>query len=265
MKKIGLIAGGGELPLEFVRAVKKSGAKVIVFAIRAVASPELEKQADKIYWMNVGQYRKFAFLLITNGIHDLALLGKIDKNVIYEGSYDKEARNALDKLKDKKDYSILGEITRHLGKICVKVIDPSPYLAHLLPEKGVLTQNLPDERIESDIRLGYDMAKKITDLDIGQTIIVKGGTVVAVEAMEGTDAVITRAGKIAGEGCVMVKVARPKQDMRWDVPVVGPQTVQKLCENRFSALAIENSKMFIVDKEKMKELADSANLVIKVI
>lgn len=265
MGRIGLVAGGGKLPLEFIRAVKRKGGTVVVFAIQGQASPELEREADRIYWMNVGQYRKFAFLLIRNGIRELALLGKIEKNVLYSGIYDREARIALEKLKDKKDYSILGEITRHLNKICVKVMDPAEYLSHLFPASGVLTECRADERMERDIEFGYKTAKKMAEMDIGQTIIIKDGAVVAVEAMEGTDAAVSRAGAIAGKGCVMVKVSRPDQDMRWDVPVVGPETVQKLCENGFSALAIESGKMFVVDKEKMKSLADSAGLVIKVI
>ncbi|MFC1643890.1 LpxI family protein [Candidatus Omnitrophota bacterium] len=266
MAKVGLIAGGGSLPVEFVRSARQSGDTVVAFAIRGMASSRLEEEADKIYWMDIGEYRKFAFLLIKERIRHLALIGTVNKSLIYEsGTYDKEAREGLKSLQNKKDYSILGEITRHLGRMGVEVIDGMKYLSHLLPEKGVLSRTAADARVEEDINFGYDVAKKLAGMDIGQTVVVKGGAVVAVEAMEGTDETIVRAKKTAGEGCVMVKVSRPKQDMRWDVPTVGPATMEKLIENKFSAIAIENAKMFLIEKEKFLSLADSGNIVVKVV
>ncbi|MFH1878610.1 MAG: UDP-2,3-diacylglucosamine diphosphatase LpxI [Candidatus Omnitrophota bacterium] len=266
MRKIGLIAGGGDLPLEFVRSVKSHGDKIIVFALKDMALSQIEKEADKTYWMEIGQYRKFGFLLLTNRIRELVLMGKVDKKVIYkEGKYDREYSGSLKKLENKKDYSILGEITRHLRRIGVEVIDGIEYLSHLFPEKGVLSETLPDNRIEEDIAFGYEIVKKLADMDIGQTVVVKEKTIVAVEAMEGTDSTISRAGSIAGAGCVMVKVSRPRQDMRWDVPTVGPDTMRRLCENRFSAIAIENNRMFMLDRPEFIRGADENNLVVKVI
>ncbi|MFH1305703.1 MAG: UDP-2,3-diacylglucosamine diphosphatase LpxI [Candidatus Omnitrophota bacterium] len=266
MEKVGLIAGGGLLPLEFIRSARSEGQKVVVFAIRGQASPLLEKESDKLYQMDVGEYKKFAFLLVKERIRRLALVGKVPKNIIYKNeSYDKEGKEYLEKLRDKKDYSILEEITKHLGKIGVEVISGMEYLAHLLPKKGVLTATVPDERMKTDIALGYDTAGKLAGMDIGQTVVVKNGTIVAVEAMEGTDATITRAHEIAGDGCVMVKVSRPDQDMRWDVPTVGPETIAGLVRNKFSALAIENGRMFFVDKDRSVKAADAAGLIIEVL
>ncbi len=266
MKKVGLIAGGGTLPLEFVRSARRLGVAVVVFAIQDMASPRLEEEADKVYRLNVGQYKKFAFLLLKERIRRLALLGKVDKDVIYRsGTYDEEARNAMKELRDKKDYSILEEITRHLGRFGVEVIDGTRYLSHLLPEKGVLSRTLPDERVEQDIAFGYEAARKLAGMDIGQTVVIKDKTVVAVEAMEGTDRTIARAGSVAGSGCVMVKVSRPDQDMRWDVPTVGPDTVAALAKGAFSALAIESGRMFLLEKEKLLQMADSAGIVVKAI
>ena len=122
---------------------------------------------------------------------------------------------------------------------------------------------MPDKRIEEDILFGYDMAKKLAGMDIGQTVIIKGKSVVAVEAMEGTDQTIKRAGEVAGAGCVMVKVSRPDQDMRWDVPTVGVETIKKMTEQRFSALAIESGKMFIVDRQELLWTADNSNMVVQ--
>jgi len=265
MKRTGLIAGGGKLPLEFVKQAKARGEKIVVFALIDMASKEIEKDADKVYWLKIGQYTKFAFLLVKERIRRLALVGKVDKNMIFKEKIDKEAETSLEKLKDRKDYSILEEITRHLKKLGVEVIDGMEYLSHLLPQKGILSLAHPDEAIRGDIEFGYGLAKELAGMDVGQTVIVKNKTVVAVEAMEGTDAVIERARTLAGAGCVMVKVSRPNQDLRWDVPTVGAETMKKLTENSFSALALESSKMFLVDKEEMVALANAYKVVLEVL
>lgn len=264
MSKLGVIAGGGTLPVELAKSAKDRGEKVVVFALEGMASPELEKIADRVYWMEIGQYRKFAFLLLKERIRKLVLAGKVDKNVIYkENNADGSYKKHFNKLKDKKDYSILEEITRHLKRVGVEVVDGMKYLKHLLPEAGVIGEVQPDERIEKDINFGYSVAKRLADLDIGQTVVVKNEAIVAVEAMEGTDATIERSREIAGEGCVMVKVSRTKQDMRWDVPTVGPDTIQKLSDNSFSAMAIESGKMYLIDKEEFIRSANSCNIVVK--
>ena len=266
MGKVGLIAGGGALPIEFARRARAKGDIVIVFAVRDMASPSIEREADRVYWMKVTQYKKFIFLLFRNRIKKLALIGKIDKSVIYEdnGPKDREYVKAMSRLDDKKDYSILEEFTRRLRRIGVEVIDGMEYLSHLLPPSGILGSAQPDERIQRDMEFGFKAARELAGMDIGQTVIVKDRNIVAVEAIEGTDAVIERAGKLAGPGCVMVKAGRPAQDLRWDVPTVGPETMKRLVENAFSAIAIESGKMFLAEKEKFVALADAAGVVIKV-
>lgn len=264
MNRIGLIAGSGNLPFEFARSAKEQGEHVVIFAIKDVASPALKDIADKIYWLDVGQYKKFLFLLLAERVRHVALIGKVDKNLIYrEGTHDEEYTTALKNLDNKKDYSILEEITRHLGRIGIQVVDGTKYLAHLLPEKGILGKEIPEENVEEDILFGYDIAKKLAGMDIGQTVVVKDKTVVAVEAMEGTDETISRSGKTAGKGCVMIKVSRPDQDGRWDVPTVGPDTMTALSENGFKALAIESGKMYLVDKQQLIDIADSSGIIVK--
>jgi DUF1009 family protein len=264
MDKVALIAGGGTLPLEFIRSAKKTGDKVVVFALNKMASPELDKEADKIYWLDIGQYAKFVFFIMKERVRKLAFIGKVDKSIIYkEKKQDDQTREGLKTLKDKKDYSIMEEITRRLKQVGIEVIDGKKYLSHLLAEKGLLSKTTPDERIEEDIEFGFETAKKLAGMDIGQTVVVKNKTIVAVEAMEGTDATIDRAGPIAGDGCVMIKVSRPQQDMRWDVPTVGLETMKKLAENKFSALAIESGRMYLVEKDKFIEMADSSNIAVK--
>jgi DUF1009 family protein len=266
MSRIGLIAGKGALPLEFAHSVKNAGEKVIVFALEGMASPEIEKIADKVHWVNVGQYKKFVFLLLKERIRQLAFIGKVQKNLIYEREdFDKEANVGLKNLLDRKDTSIFEEITKRLRMLGIEVIEATRYLSHMLPEKGSLSQETPDAQLEADISFGRKIAKKIAGMDIGQTVVIKDKSVVAVEAMEGTDATILRAKEVAGEGCVMVKVSRPEQDMRWDVPTVGPDTMAKLIENGFKALAIESGKMFLLEKEKTLKMADEAKIVLEVI
>lgn len=266
MKKIGLIAGGGLLPLEFLRAAKKAGESVVVFALVDMASPEIEKEADKIYWIKIGQVAKFIFLLFKERIRDLAMLGKVSKNVIYQTeTHDAPGRELLKKVKDKKDYSLLKEITRRLGHIGVEVVDAKRYLAHLSPGKGIMSRTAPNKATGLDIRFGYDAARRLADMDIGQTVIVKGQTIVALEAMEGTDCTIERAADIAGQGCVMVKVSRTRQDMRWDVPTVGPATMERLVKGKYAAIAIESGSMFLLEKEKFVKMADEAGIIIEVI
>ncbi len=261
MEKVGLVAGSGILPLEFVWSAKKLGEKVVVFALKDMASPELEKAADRVYWLGVGEQKKLVFLLLKERIRKLSLLGKVDKNNVYKmKDEDPESKKILNDLRDNKDYSILAEITRRLKLIGVEVVDNMRYLSHLIPEKGILGLTAPDKRVEEDLKFGYDIAKKLAGMDIGQTVVVKGRAIVAVEAMEGTDEVIARAGRVAGKGCVMVKVSRPDQDFRWDVPTVGPATLEKLAEHSFAAIGLESRSMYIIEKEKMVRFADDKGI-----
>jgi hypothetical protein len=231
-----------------------------------MASEKLNDVADRIYWVDVTQYKLLIFNLIRERIRNMALLGKVDKKIIYNKNIkDKEVTSDLDKLKDKKDYSILEGVTKHLARFGVRVIDSADYLSHLIPEKGLLTSFQVPREVEEDVLFGREIAKKIADMDIGQTIVVKYKSVVAVEAMEGTNEVIKRANKIAGKGCVMIKVSRSEQDLRWDVPVVGPETMDLLLENGFSALAIESGKMYLVDRENFLKKANQHNITVKVI
>jgi len=266
MKKIGLIAGGGSLPLEFIKQANARCEKVVVFALTGMADEKIERQAaDKVYWLKIGQYTKFAFLLVKERIRHLALLGKVEKKALFNEKYDIEAENTLKKLKTHEDYSILEEITKHLKKIGIEVIDGKEYLSHLVPKKGFLSIIRPDEKISADIAFGYNIAKQIAGMDIGQTVIVKDKTVVAVESIEGTDEAIKRAGTLAGRGCVMVKVSRPKQDTRWDVPTVGSDTMRLLAENGFSAMAIESKKMFLVDQKETIDLSNINKIILQVL
>ena len=266
MEKIGLIAGSGELPIIFAKEARKKGVKVIGFAINGIASPSLGKECDRIHWLTVGQIKKFIFLFTVERIKKIVMLGKVDKSIIYNGlKKDEKPLNFLKNSKDKSDYAILDKITSEFEKKGVKVIDALKYLSNLLPPKGVLTKKHPSQKEYNDISFGFKTAKEIARLDIGQSVIVKDKSIVSVEAMEGTDRTIERAAKFCGEGFIVVKVSRPQQDMRWDVPVAGPETIKLIAENKGRVLAIEEKKMFLVDKQSCVKIADDNNISIVVV
>ncbi|MBF0216148.1 MAG: UDP-2,3-diacylglucosamine diphosphatase LpxI [Candidatus Omnitrophica bacterium] len=267
IKKIGLAAGAGELPLEFIRAVKSRGIQVPVFAVNGVTSPDIEKEADKVYWLNFGEFAKVMFFMLKEQLRHIALLGAISRGLIYgsHGKYDEESGEILARSVNKRDYSILREVTEKLKKVGVQVVDPSEYLGHLIPVPGVLGNVNPSGTMDKDIAYGFRIAKEIAGHDIGQTVIVRDGVVIGVEAAEGTNAVIERAGKIAGAGCVMIKAGRPQQDMRWDVPTIGMETITRLIDNKFKCLAIESGKMFFLQKQAAVQLADANSLSIVVL
>ena len=266
MKRIGLVAGGGKLPIVFAKKAHEKGITVIGFAIQDMALSEFDGECDRAHRVSIGDIKKFIFLLIAERIKEIVLLGKVDKTIMYRYlKKGEKAKQILETAKDKSDYSLLDRFTKELKKIGITVVDGMEYLEDLFPKKGVLTERKPNSKETEDIEFGAKIAKEIAGLDIGQTIIVKDKSVVSVEAMEGTDKTIERAASIANEGFSVVKVARPKQDMRWDVPVIGPDTVRCIAKNKGSILAIEKGKMFLVDQEDCVRIADENNISIVVL
>jgi len=263
MERIGLIAGGGELPIFFANEARKRGAKIIGFAIKEMALPEFDKACDRCHRLSIWQVKKFIFLLLAERIKKIAMLGKVDKSVIYSRTEkDEEAVKILEGSSDRSDYGLLDKITKEFSKLGIEVINGMEYLSDLVPEKGILTKNFPTDSEYEDINFGVRIAREIARLDIGQTVVVKNKAVVTVEAMEGTDDTINRAADICGNGFTVAKVSRPKQDMRWDVPVVGPSTIELIAVKGGKALAIEEKRMFLVDKESSIRIADQNGISI---
>lgn len=267
MERIGLIAGAGRLPIIFAKEARKKGAKVIGFAIKEMASPDFNDACDRVHWLGPGQVKKLLFLLIAERIKKIAMLGKVDKSIIYGNliKKDKEISDFFKSSKDKKDYTILDEITSEFQKRGIEVISGIEYLADLLPAKGVLTKREPSEKERDDIFFGFKIAKEIAGSDVGQTVIVKNKAVISVEAMEGTNQTIKRAAKLCPEGFSVIKVARPNQDMRWDVPAVGPETVELIARSKGKVLAIEEKKTFLVEKASCVKMADENDISIVVV
>jgi Uncharacterized protein conserved in bacteria len=227
----------------------------------------LEKHVDKFMWFELGSLQKAIFSVVANRINRLVLVGKLRKDIFFKNdeSLDKDTNLILGKLSDRKDYSILSEVSKLIGKFGLEIIDPSPFLQELIPQKGLLTKRAPTEQEAEDIRYAVDIARELARFDIGQTVAVKNKTVIALEAVEGTDATVVRAGSISNKGFVVAKVARPNQDMRFDVPLVGLETAEALIKAGATALALEGGKTFLINKEEIIKLADANNLAIIIV
>ena len=267
MAKIGLVAGGGKLPIIFSGIAKANGDEVVAFGIKGITDPNLEKCVDKIHWLVWGDLKKAMMLLLMERIKNIVLLGKISKEMVFKetNSLDTEAKDVMGKIGDKKDYSILTGVATALKKVGVEVIDPTVYLKTLVPSKGVLTQHEPSEREMDDIKYGLAIATELAKLDIGQTIVVKDKTVIAVEAAEGTDETISRAGKLVKDGFVVIKVARPAQDMRFDIPLAGPDTLSSIERSGGTVLALESGKTLLIDKEELIKRADANDISVVIV
>lgn len=262
MAKIGLVAGGGDIPITFADRAKARGDTVIALGIRGLTSDSLESHVDKMHWFSWGALQKAILVVVTAGIRTIVLLGKIQKSVAFDKDavLDNDARTVLSTAAGKKDYAILQGVEKMLKKIGITIMDPSPYLEDLIPKVGTITRKAPSEKEWLDINYGRTVARAFAGFDVGQTVVVKDKTVIAIEAMEGTDETIRRSGVLVGGDFVVVKMARPQQDMRFDVPLVGLDTVKALDAARGKVLALEAGKTFLCDREDIIKFADDKGL-----
>ncbi|MDO8535603.1 MAG: UDP-2,3-diacylglucosamine diphosphatase LpxI [Candidatus Omnitrophota bacterium] len=267
MARIGLVAGHGELPLIFARKAKEKGDTVIALGLKGSTSEELEKYVEKIYWFEWGDLKKAMLLAVTQRLRRIALLGKIDKDILFrdKSKLDDESKKIVSSSGGKKDYNILKGVANLVKTVGIEIIDPTPYLEELIPVKGVLTKRSPTKEEEQDIEYGRKIALELARFDVGQTVIVKDKTVIALEAVEGTDDTIQRAGKLVDGGFTVVKMARPDQDARFDVPLVGPETIKAIAQNKGKVLALEQKRTFLMNKEESIRIADDSGLSIIVI
>lgn len=267
MARIGLVAGEGRLPIVFARMAKDKGDTVIAIGVKGMTDPSLERYVHKLHWLEWGNWKKGLLLCVSERIGNIIMLGKLKKDKFFKDrdQLDDEAKRILDKLGDKKDSSIFNEASKYLSKIGVKIIDSTTYMNSLIPRKGTLTKREPVKSEWADIEYGRTIAMELSRFDIGQTLAIKDKTVIALEAVEGTDETISRAGRLTDSGFVAVKMARPDQDMRFDVPLVGPETLQRLIEAGGTALAMESDKTLLMDKDEVISLADRNNISIVII
>jgi DUF1009 family protein len=264
VNKIGLIAGNGRFPIIFAQAARKKGVEIVAIGINEETSKELEKFVNKIYWLGVGELEKLLKILKEENIRSVVMAGQVKHKLLFDNNVkiDKRMQFLLGGLKNKKTDSIIGAVARLLGLSGIKVLSSITFLSDHLPERGVLTKISPDARQLKDIEFGRRIAKVIAGLDLGQSIAVKDMVVLAVESIEGTDEAIRRAAKYGKEGIVVIKVTKPRQDMRFDVPVIGPDTIKLLQEVKAGCLAIEAKKTLIIDKPETLRLAESGGISI---
>lgn len=264
MQKIGLIAGNRKFPLIFCEAAKKKNCYVVAIAIKKDTLSKIERFADKVYWLSLKEYSRIFEILKSEEIKKIVMAGQISPHRLFnsEINYDARLKKIIASIRDKKADTIFGAISKDLKDAGFELLDSTLYLEDFLPQKGTLTKRMPTFAEWDDIYFGLDLAKEIGLLDIGQTVAVKQRAVIAVEALEGTDNLILRAGKIARDGIIVVKVSKPNQDTRFDIPVVGLITIKNLIKVKAKCLAIEARRTLFIDKEQSIRLANKHNFCI---
>ena len=250
MARLGLLAGVGTLPFEFVQTAKKQGHEIVCIAVVPDVDTRLRSYSDKYFEINVFKLNKILKTLCEANVKEVTMLGKVTKEYLYKRKLvipDLRTVKLLNKLRklDFKDDTIMLALVDELEGSGLKVMDQTKYLKPLMPPPQIFTHAMPSEEQMDDIAFGFKTAKLIGQMDMGQTVVVKDKAVMAVEAIEGTDACIRRGGKLAGKGAVVVKVAKPNQDPRFDVPAVGLDTLNAMIETKCKVLAIEAEKNII--------------------
>ena len=255
--KFGLIAGNGKFPFLVVEGAKKAGASLAVVAIREETDQRIEKVAEKVIWVGIGQLGKMISFFKKEAVEKAIMAGQVKHVQIFSGAFpDWRMAKMLYSLPKRNTDSLIGAIAAELARDNIELIDSTYFVQDSLAKKGVLTKRQPDETERGNIEYGLRVANEIARLDLGQTIVVRAKACVAIEAMEGTDAVIERAGKLAKGKLTVIKVAKPNQDMRFDVPVVGLPTIKTMVAAGASCLCLTAGKTLIFDKTEMLELAN---------
>ena len=260
--RIGLIAGNGAFPLMFARAARQQGIPVVAAAVKGDTSLRIHLVCDEVRWFSPGQLRELFRYFRSRDIRRVLMAGQVDPGHLFRKGMpvDEEFRALFDALADRRCDTIFGAVADRLEAEGMELLDSTFLIRDFLAPRGVLTRRAPSDGEKADIDFGAAIAKQMGGLDIGQTVVIKGKAVVAIEAMEGTDRCILRGGAIAREGAVVVKTSKPRQDPRFDVPVIGPRTVAAMRKARASCLAVEAGKTLIIDRPRTVALADKAGI-----
>jgi len=261
--RFGLIAGNGKFPFLVVEGARRAGAELAVAAIREETDPAIEKVADRLTWVGIGQLGRMIRFFKREGVEKAIMAGQVKHVQIFSGALpDVRMLKMLLSLPRRNTDALIGGVAAELAREGIELIDSTYFLQDHLPEEGVLTRRAPDERERGDIAYGLEVAREIGRLDLGQTIVVRARACVAVEAMEGTDATVRRAGQLARGRLTVVKVAKPDQDMRFDVPVVGPPTVEAMVEAGAICLCVTAGKTLLFDRDEMIASADRRRIAV---
>ena len=265
---LGLIAGNGRFPFLALEGARRLGHALTIVAIKDETSPALEAVAATdppaaFHWVSLGQLGRCIAILREAGVTRAVMAGQVKHTKLFSGIIpDLTALKMLSRIKTQNTDALISAVADVLSEHGIELENSTTFLQPLLARSGVATRRALTEREQADLEFGYQMADAIAGLDVGQTIVVKDRAVVAVEAMEGTDAVILRAGRLAGPGTCVVKVAKPDQDMRFDVPVVGLPTLAAMREAGATVLSVDAGRTLVLDGDQVYAEADAAGLTI---
>lgn len=262
MKNLGLITGQGNMPRVIAMEGKRQGFSIVAVALSGLTEDSVEHYADTVKWFKAGKAGEVIKYLKENGVQEAVFAGKFPKSLIVKGALSPDLRliKFLFNLKDRGDDTILNAVGKELARDGIRLLDMRDLSSGLLAPEGTLTRRKPGKEEWKDIEYGFRVAKGVGSLEIGQAVVVKGKAVMAVEAIEGTDEAILRGGRLAGGGAVVVKVSRPEQDMRLDVPVVGLTTMDCMIEAGIAVLALEAGSSILLERAEFMRRADEAGI-----
>jgi UDP-2,3-diacylglucosamine hydrolase len=261
--RYGLIAGNGRFPFLVLEGARRAGVELSVAAIREETDPAIESAAERMVWVSLGQLGKMIRFFKREGVERAIMAGQVKHAQIFSGALpDLRMLKMLLRLPRRNTDALIGAVADELASEGIELIDSTFFLQDHLPQVGTLTRRAPEAREQGDIEYGLEVAREIARLDLGQTIVVRAKACVAIEAMEGTDATILRAGQLAKGRLSVVKIAKPDQDMRFDVPVVGVPTIQSMIEAGATCLCITAGKTLMFDREQMLKLADEQRIAV---
>ncbi|PYQ18010.1 MAG: DUF1009 domain-containing protein [Acidobacteria bacterium] len=260
---LGLIAGNGRFPFLVAEAARRSGRRVVAVAVEEEAAPELAASVDEIHWVGLGQLGRCIEVLKSAGVSEAVMAGQVQHRRIFSGIVpDLKLAGVLLRLAVKNTDSLIGGVADALGREGIRLLPSTTLLADQMASAGAMSRRRPTAAERQDIAYGVKVARALAALDLGQTVVIKDRAAVALEAMEGTDEVIRRAGRLAGPGTTVVKLAKPRQDMRFDVPVVGARTVDAMREAGARTLALEAGRTLLLDHTAVLAAADEAGVAV---
>ena len=265
LNRYGLIAGNGKFPFLVLEAARSQGIDMVVAAIKEETFPEIEQHAKTVHWLSLGQLGKLIKTFKSEGVSQAVMAGQVKHKQIFSGIIpDLKMLQLLASLATKNTDSLIGAVAKLLEDEGIHLMDSTLFLRPLLPDPGLLTRRAPTEGEKRDLDYGYRIARELGRLDLGQSVVICDGACVAIEAMEGTDSIMERAaGLVNGRALRVVKLAKPNQDLRFDVPVIGPATVRLMARLKASALAIEARKTLMIDREELVRCADQEGIAIE--
>lgn len=260
---LGIIAGSGAFPLLVARSAREAGLRVVGIAHEGETDPALEQETDTIVWIRLGQLGQLIRNLKKHGVRNAVMAGAIKKRRMFENVLpDLKGLSFMSRLVIFHDDDILRAVARELAKEGIEIVSSTTHVPQLIAPPGILTRRKPSKAEKEDMAFGWKIAKELGRLDIGQCVVVRRKTVLALEAIEGTDETILRGGRIGREKTVVVKVSKPNQDLRFDVPSVGVGTIKTMDEVKASVLVVETGKTLLFDRKEMIHLADEKGIAI---